>query len=229
MLSITKSNEILNALLNTSKLTSSTVQSTINAVSFGTDPYLALFKALPDGNGANYEEVMTPTATSEYHRVLLTNKGAYNKQIMAAARKVTVGASGAVVTVTLGTAAPEVMTYKVTATVSGADESLTVTVAKGATTGTETASGTVTKVVFDGGFGGSNDTISEAVNQDLVTFPECRATAWSTQENPVIGYGIFSAAQSGTLLFWGELENDLVIAPGTIPIFRVGELRLRIF
>lgn len=65
----------LNALFNTSKKTSG------NTISFSLTPYIALFTTMPDENGSNYKE---PTS-SEYARVLLTNTGAYGKQMIGVA------------------------------------------------------------------------------------------------------------------------------------------------
>ena len=64
-------NSIVNALFNTGNKTS-------NSVSFPTTPYIALFTKKPSKDGTGYTE---PTST-EYARVLLTNKGAYGKQMM---------------------------------------------------------------------------------------------------------------------------------------------------
>lgn len=66
---------ILNALFNTSKKTSN------NTITFGTTPYLALFTKMPAKDGTGYTEPSIP----EYKRILLTNPGPYQKQIMATA------------------------------------------------------------------------------------------------------------------------------------------------
>ena len=68
--------QILDALFNTNKKTNN------NYVSFGNTPWLALFTKMPDKNGLNYVE---PSVSAGYVRVLLTNNGAYGKQIMASA------------------------------------------------------------------------------------------------------------------------------------------------
>ena len=211
-----KSKAYLDAMLNTANKTSN------NTISFSTTPYLGLLKELPDINDANSVEVMTPSSSSEYQRVKLTNNGPYNKQLMAPARKVTASVSGSTVTVTISAAAPEDLVYTVTATVGGVDEEVTVTVSKNATTGSGTASGSASKAVFRNG----QSVMAECINQDLVVFPECRRSAWTTELAPAIGYGIYDSATGGEPFFWGELLTPLVVNVNTIPIFRVGELRV---
>lgn len=75
-ISMTNAKNILNAQFNTSNKTASN-----NTVSFAATPYLALLTKMPNADGTGYEE---PTS-SEYARVLLTNKGAYGSQMMGAA------------------------------------------------------------------------------------------------------------------------------------------------
>lgn len=66
---------ILNALFNTSKKTSS------NTVTFATTPYMGLLTKMPGTDGTGYEE---PTS-DDYQRILVTNVGSYGKQMFGAA------------------------------------------------------------------------------------------------------------------------------------------------
>lgn len=74
MLNITKSLEIMDALLNTKAKPT-------NVVSFPVNPYLALFTTVPDDNGQNGVE---PTS-EDYRRVLLNKKGFDGKQLLTGA------------------------------------------------------------------------------------------------------------------------------------------------
>ena len=67
--------KIMNALFNTALKTSD------NTVSFPTSPYLALFTTNPASDGSGYEE---PSST-EYTRILLSSKGATQKNLLTTA------------------------------------------------------------------------------------------------------------------------------------------------
>lgn len=77
MLSSTYAKNILNALFCSLK----SDKDKGNVATFSETPYLALFTTMPNSNGTGFAE---PTS-SEYARILLTNKGPYGNQMMGSA------------------------------------------------------------------------------------------------------------------------------------------------
>ena len=71
----TYGSQIMDALFNTSAKTAN------NTVAFPTTPYLALFTKVPTSDGTGYEE----PSSDEYVRILLSSKGATQKNLLTTA------------------------------------------------------------------------------------------------------------------------------------------------
>lgn len=57
-------------------------------------------------------------------------------------------------------------------------------------------------------------------NQDIIVYPENETEDYNA---PVVGFGVFSAKENGTLILWGELTEPVTITAGEIPVFRIEE------
>lgn len=74
---------------------------------------------------------------------------------------------------------------------------------------------------------------AKSLNQYAIYFPEINNVDWSTQEQPLIGFGIFANASpvdNETPYLWGTLSNtEAVVATiGHVPLFRIGDFQLSI-
>jgi hypothetical protein len=58
-----------------------------------------------------------------------------------------------------------------------------------------------------------------AVNTAIIEFPEATAD-WGV----IVGVAIFNAATSGSILFWGRIDNQLTIYEGEVYSINIGEL-----
>lgn len=76
----------------------------------------------------------------------------------------------------------------------------------------------------------ANDTNSQTKNprmlknEDLILMFEARSAGHASY------FGFFDSAASGTgnLRFWGEITGGLSMSDGTVPVIRVGELKLEV-
>lgn len=97
------------------------------------------------------------------------------------------------------------------------------------------AGGGVTEPVGNGysrtvfGANGSNSELSKAVinadgvltNNEIIYFGEATGN-WGTLTH----YCLFSSASGGSLLAYGELKNPITPTAGTVPLIRVGEIKI---
>lgn len=72
---------------------------------------------------------------------------------------------------------------------------------------------------------------AKSTNQYTIYFPEIVNVHWSTQEQPLVGFGIFANAvpTEGEIPYlWGKLSNTEAVVAATehVPLFRVGEFEL---
>ena len=78
--------------------------------------------------------------------------------------------------------------------------------------------GAATVEAGTGEYAGKN--VAVVKNQDIIVYPENETEDYNA---PVVGFGVFSAKENGTLILWGELTEPVTITAGEIPVFRIEE------
>ena len=78
--------------------------------------------------------------------------------------------------------------------------------------------GAATVEAGTGEYAGKN--VAVVKNQDIIVYPENETEDYNA---PVVGFGVFSAKENGTLILWGELTAPVTITAGEIPVFRIEE------
>jgi len=83
--------------------------------------------------------------------------------------------------------------------------------------GTEVSGGSYARVNANTSFGAASGTA--ITNNAAITFPTATAS-WGT----VTHFGVFDAATTGNLLYWGALSTSKAIGSGDTASFAIGEL-----